>query len=178
MCIRDSPEGEYDRLCEILNGVFIQFKNDEPAMINPFDLEEEDGNVYLLDKILEMRSLISSMVEIAGSKLNAEELSKIDNSIKAEYETRGITHEADSLYEKQTGRGMIGRRKKAMPTLSDIHNRLKEEGSSERLVSIPVSYTHLDVYKRQPPYCSGNHVFGSKYFKQKGARHFLSLLRQ
>lgn len=130
------PEGEYDRLCEILNGVFIQFKNDEPAMINPFDLEEEDGNVYLLDKILEMRSLISSMVEIAGSKLNAEELSKIDNSIKAEYETRGITHEADSLYEKQTGRGMIGRRKKAMPTLSDIHNRLKEEGSSERLVSI------------------------------------------
>ncbi len=124
------PEGEYDALVNALNGVIVRFENGQPAMINPFDLEEEiepDGTrtVHLVEKILEMKALISVMAEGTHAKLTPEELSQIETALREEYVSRGIDDRPESLYERHTEPNMIGFKKKEMPTLSSFHKRLE-----------------------------------------------------
>jgi conjugal transfer ATP-binding protein TraC len=135
------PEGEYGSLIKELNGVMVQFENDRPAMINPFDLEEEieaEGkkSVRLIEKILEMKSLISVMAEGSGTILNPEDLSLIETAIKEDYLSRGITENPESLYEIHTAPDMLGKRKKDMPTLSSIYAKLSDIAPNSRLLVI------------------------------------------
>ena len=139
------PDGEYGPLVRALNGVMVQFENDRPAMINPFDIEEEvdsDGtrSVHLVEKILEMKSLISVMAEGSGSSLTPEELSEIEIAIREEYVSRGITEDPDSLREPHTAPDMIGYKKKKMPTLSSFYERLKKMFPESRLLVILKSF--------------------------------------
>jgi len=132
------PEGEYDPLVKALNGEMIRFENDQEAMINPFDIEEEvesDGSrsVHLVEKILEMKALISVMAEGSGSKLSPEELSQIETVLRAEYDSRGITEDPNSLREAHTEPDMLGYKKKEMPTMSSFCNRLDEMYPDSRL---------------------------------------------
>lgn len=135
------PDGEYDLLVDMLKGVIIRFENDQPAMINPFDLEEEvlkDGTrtVNLIEKILEMKALISVMTEGSGSKLTPEELSIVETVLKEEYVSRGISDDPASLYEPHTDPDMIGLKKKDMPTLSSFYERLQRYHPGSRLLQL------------------------------------------
>ena len=132
------PEGEYDLLVRALNGVLVQFENDRPAMINPFDLEDEverDGSksVRLIEKILELKSLLSVMAAGSGASLGPEDLSILETALREEYRARGITEKADSLYERHTTADMLGFKKKEMPTLSSLFARLQQTAPESRL---------------------------------------------
>lgn len=123
------PEGEYELLTKQLGGALVRFENDQPASINPFDLEPEvdasgAASVRLVDKVLEMKALLSVMIAGSGSRLDAEGSALVEAAIMDDYRMRGITDDPASLSEPHTAVDMIGERKKQMPTLTSVYNRL------------------------------------------------------
>jgi type IV secretory pathway VirB4 component len=133
------PEGEYDGLAEQLGGVLIRFENDSPAMVNPFDLEpevQENGteHVRLVEKILEMKSLLNVMVAGAGGSLSPEDSALIEGVIRDEYRSLGISDDPQSLSERHTAADMIGEKRKEMPTLSSVYSRLEKLAPASALL--------------------------------------------
>ena len=131
------PDGEYNRLCNWIGGTMMRFESDRFSGINPFDIEAEydedmgEEVVKLLDKISEIISLISVMVESRGEKLTTKQLSILDRVVKAEYFDRGINEMPESLFEPYEEPDMIGYRRKNMPTFSSLTERLKAEGQED-----------------------------------------------
>ncbi|MFD1363117.1 VirB4 family type IV secretion system protein [Lentibacillus salinarum] len=127
------PDGEYRALTERLGGTIVDFKPDEPALINPFDIEEEtddNGNkkVNLQEKLQDLKTTFEVMFKSNGGYLlSPEENALLDQCIMSLYSERGITRDANSLYEKDNRVGYVGYRKKEMPTISDVVNWLEEK---------------------------------------------------
>jgi len=141
------PEGEYAVLTKERGGRVISFKAGSEPLINPFDLEEEedaDGrkSVNIPEKILEMKRLIRVMIKGANPEetLTTEELAGLEEVLASLYAGRGITEDPASLYERFAEGDKVGLRKKEMPTISDLVEKLREEGHS-RLATVLVPYT-------------------------------------
>ena len=139
-------EGEYAELTKMLGGKVIKIKSGESAGINPFDIEpEENGEnktININDKVSEIMDLMATICRNkAGRKLSEIEGPEIEKVVKILYEERGITEDANSLYEKKggkldNGRYVIGKIAKKMPTLSDFYNKLKERNNCKQLRSM------------------------------------------
>lgn len=135
------PEGEYQKIVEALGGVIVRFKPNMECMFNIFDIEPEEdedtGNKYLdiAGKAEEICHLITSLVESqANEKLSAEERALASRAVRAEYLSRNITEDPESIYQsggKTTGDGtvFIGKTYKEMPTISSFITRLEEMGA-------------------------------------------------
>ncbi|HEX7066205.1 MAG TPA: ATP-binding protein, partial [Bacillales bacterium] len=142
------PDGEYRALSEHLGGTVVDFRPDQPALINPFDVEEEDNNgtqtVNLQEKHQDVKSLFQVMFSANGEyHLSPEENALLDQCISALYADRHITRDPDSLYEKSNQVAYIGYQRKAMPTISDVGNWLSvhshEHGSRLQTLLFPYS---------------------------------------
>lgn len=137
-------EGEDVLLTEKAGGTVVRIKVDGRHVINPFDLEGEEGEdgaeVDILQKVNEVKNLVGMIVEgVARDRLTAVELSVIEEAVQEEYACRGISRDPDSLYEEDDGRGgefYIGRRKKEMPSLSSFAERLAGKKDGERIAVI------------------------------------------
>jgi len=138
------PDGEYRALTERLGGAVIDFKPDEPALINPFDIEEEEDElggkkVNLQEKLQDLKSTFDVMFRSNGGyTLSPEENALLDQCIMSLYSERGITRDPRSLYEKDTREGYVGYRKKKMPTISDVVEWLEDSDHehAERLQTL------------------------------------------
>ncbi len=125
------PEGEYTQMVMNLGGHVIRLEPGRPAGINPLDLEAEEadaetaGTVNLQDKIADVRALVAHMISIQGGSLTPEESALLDRVVLSLYTERGISHQAESLYETVSELGMdtyhASRRKKPVPRLRDLH---------------------------------------------------------
>lgn len=142
------PDGEYRALTERLGGEIVSFKPDEPALINPFELEEEESDngkvVNILEKIQDIKSLFSVMFNVnAGYTLSPEENAVLDQCIMALYSNLKITKDPASLYEEDDRVGYVSPRKKKMPTISDVGNWLSIHGGEygKRLQTLLYPYT-------------------------------------
>ena len=137
------PEGEYKKICDIVGGANLKISPDAKSGMNPFDIEEEtedDGTVIVdvKSKIADILNLVAVMV----GGLNNEAKATVAHVIGETYKDFGITEDPNSLYEigsffdEATGE-LIQRKKKDMPTLSNLRNNLeKYRKTSETNVEI------------------------------------------
>ena len=129
------PDGEYRALTEKLGGVVVDFRPDQEALINPFDLEEEEDDngqlkVNLHEKLQDVKNLFNAMfMNNGGYTLGPEENALLDQCVMSLYSKRQITSDPNSLYEPDDRPGYIGYRKKAMPTISEVAEWLEGQGS-------------------------------------------------
>lgn len=145
------PEGEYKKMVDKFGGEIIKFKPNMECMFNIFDIEpeedEETGRKYLdiAGKSEDICYLITSLVETqTGEKISAEERALAARAVRAEYLSRGITEDPESIYlpgGKKTGQGVfVGKTYKEMPTISSFIERLKEMGAA-RLATMLYPFT-------------------------------------
>lgn len=143
------PDGEYRALTEKIGGTIVDFKPDEPALINPFDVEEEDdgnGNkkVNLQEKLQDLKTMFDVMFKSNGGyTISPEENALLDQCIMSLYGDLGITRDPNSLYEKDDRMGYIGYKKKAMPTISDVVTWMEkqEHEHAQRLKTLLYPFT-------------------------------------
>jgi len=134
------PEGGYSRMVQALGGTVVRLAPGRPVGVNPLDLEEDERErrVPLESKVVDVRWLVSAMVEREGERLSLEEQSLLEQAVREEYASRGITADPASLWDRTVSvsgeAAAFGPRKKAMPTLSDLAARL--ERVSPRLATL------------------------------------------
>src|SRR5690606_20318136 len=108
------PDGEYRALTEKLGGVVVDFRPDQEALINPFDLEEEEDDngqlrVNLHEKLQDVKNLFNAMfMNNGGYTLGPEENALLDQCVMSLYSKRQITSDPNSLYEPDDRPGYIG----------------------------------------------------------------------
>lgn len=92
------PEQEYDDLCEMVGGEYINFTFGSDAKINPFDLSQvyEEGQNELGQKILSLHGLLKVML----GEMTAEQEALLDRALIATYKAKGIT--PDPATQKNT----------------------------------------------------------------------------
>lgn len=140
-------EREYQKAAKNLyDGQVVVIAPGRPSGINPLDLEPEVdpdtgvAAVNVLDKVADVRALLATAVQyFAGRPMGAQEVSLLEEAVREEYAARGVTSSPASLYEpggKREDGYAIGRVKKKMPTLSDIHARLAEKPGMEDLATV------------------------------------------
>lgn len=136
-------EGEYVGLTEKMNGRVIKITQGVPAGINLFDLDIEENNkeTGLLNKVAEIRALLSGIMRnYMDRPLNAKELSDVELAVIETYKEIGITRDKNSLYKKEggkiNGKITLEKIKKKMPTLSDFHRILSTKENSSDLANI------------------------------------------
>lgn len=141
------PEREYQKVIkELLGGEYITIRPGMKSGINIMDIDEEieeDGE-YIVDiysKISSIRALLSSFLRnFAGRPLTPIEITSLEEAIKEIYAEKGINSKAESLYEEGgievEGKYRIGKVKKDMPTLSTLHEKLKNKSSCAELYEL------------------------------------------
>lgn len=139
------PDGEYGDVIRRVGGQEVKLWPGRFCGFNFCDIEPDDleNSNHLLAKIEEVKGVLLYMMERDGQfPITPEEESLLEQSIRREYETRGITDDPKSLMEKDTRPGAVGYQKKKMPTISSIAERLSEIGGSmvERMVTRLIPY--------------------------------------
>jgi len=83
------PEQEYEELCKMVNGEYINFTFGSKAKINPFDLSSlyEEGENELGQKILSLHGLLKVML----GEMTPQQEAVLDRAIIASYKAKGIT---------------------------------------------------------------------------------------
>ncbi len=92
------PEQEYEDLCTMVGGEYINFTFGSEAKINPFDLSQvyEEGQNELGQKILSLHGLLKVML----GEMTAEQDALLDRALIATYKAKGIT--PDPATQKNT----------------------------------------------------------------------------
>jgi conjugal transfer ATP-binding protein TraC len=83
------PEQEYEELCKMVDGEYVNFTFGSEAKINPFDLSNlyEEGENELGQKILSLHGLLKVML----GEMTPQQEAILDRAIIASYKAKGIT---------------------------------------------------------------------------------------
>lgn len=132
------PEGEYRTITQSLGGATIVIAPDSTALINPFDIEEEDevddDGTPTGAKVVKINEKVADLLNLIGvmcGNIDNEQRSLISYVISEVYADFGFTEAPSSLYVEQAALNEAGEfvhhgRKKPMPTFSDFHRKLEE----------------------------------------------------
>lgn len=132
------PEGEYRTITQSLGGATIVIAPDSTALINPFDIEEEDevddDGTPTGAKVVKINEKVADLLNLIGvmcGNIDNEQRSLISYVISEVYADFGFTEDPSSLYVEQAALNEAGEfvhhgRKKPMPTFSDFHRKLEE----------------------------------------------------
>ena len=129
------PEREYQKICNKLNGTYIQIGANSKTYINIFDIREEsqeDGNGYLASKI---NKLVGFFKLIFGN-IDEEEKAILEEKIIELYETKKINFEDSSLYkkdEKTVNIKPVFKESKDMPTLGEFYEILGKDPKTKQM---------------------------------------------
>ncbi|GIM48454.1 hypothetical protein DNHGIG_40030 [Collibacillus ludicampi] len=138
------PDGEYGDVMDRIGGKEIKLMPGKFCGFNFCDVETDEVEQinHLLSKIEEVKSVLLYMMEQDGRfPLTPEEESLLHQAIQEEYEEKEITDDPDSLWEEDPRVGAVGLRKKEMPTISSIHQRLQSYGKgANRMVTRLIPY--------------------------------------
>ncbi len=130
------PEGEYRTITQSLGGATIVIAPDSTALINPFDIEEEDevddDGTPTGAKVVKINEKVADLLNLIGvmcGNIDNEQRSLISYVISEVYADFGFTEDPSSLYVEQAALNDAGEfvhhgRKKPMPTFSDFHRKL------------------------------------------------------
>jgi type IV secretory pathway VirB4 component len=130
--------GEYESMVlELLNGKVVHIAAGRESGMNPLEIEAETDDhgkqvVDLHDKVAEIRALFTVISRaFNGNPLQAQDAAILEEAVREEYASRGITSDPRSLYTRVVG--SVGPVKKRAPTLSDLYRRLVEKPVSSEL---------------------------------------------
>ena len=103
------PEHEYEELCQMVGGEYINFTFSSKAKINPFDLSNvyEEGENELGQKILSIHGLLKVML----GEMTPQQEAILDRAIVAAYKAKGITPDPAT-------------QKNAAPLMEDLYKAL------------------------------------------------------
>lgn len=149
------PEREYETLMQYLGGAYIVLSADSKDRINIFDVEVETGengeqSVDIEDAVRSALPVIYRMVRtIDPALLSGQVKIMLQEKMLEIYARFGITSDPGSLYEKGGAVLSLQGRKKAMPTLSDFHTLLEEDGRLGAIAEIIKAFTVKGGIKSQ-----------------------------
>jgi len=110
------PENEYQNLCKVVGGSYLNFSLASNERINPFDIPplpegatSDLGEDNLRSTIITLKGLMNLFL----GKLNPEEDAIMDRAIADTYAIKGITIDPES-------------QKKEAPVMGDLHNILQK----------------------------------------------------
>lgn len=137
-------EGESEKITRKLGGQVVTIKPGIKSGINPLELTEtfdsEDGYSYvnILEKVTDTRENLNVFsIKFRGAPLHASEITVLDEVIRELYEIRGITEDANSLYEMDDIKGddgyVLSRVKKRMPIYSELRENLLKYEATKNL---------------------------------------------
>ncbi|MTI82334.1 MAG: DUF87 domain-containing protein [Firmicutes bacterium] len=149
-------KGEYGIVTDALGiGINIVLsQSGERYILNIFEINEdvdEKGSraLYLNEHIATVKGLLTALISQAHKlELTIDEKVYLEEAIKEEYEAKGI-HEGkpDSIYTstpQRTGEEsfILGKRKKEMPTISSLYERLSLNEAASRLCKCLSIFKH------------------------------------
>ncbi len=88
------PENEYQKLCQSMDGEFIEFSANSQYKINPFDLPKDNIEPdELSNKILDLHSLM----RVIMGELTPSQDALLDRALVLTYREKGITQDAQTF---------------------------------------------------------------------------------
>lgn len=143
------PENEYENLMVGLGCPYIRLAPGSKDRINIFDVdveEDEDGRsqVNLDEAVQAVQAVVFRMLRIYDpSVLTGQVKVLLQEKIRQLYSDRGITENPASIFEGEWVGDTINvaGRKKAMPTLSDLHDLMEQEPELKDAARIIKSFT-------------------------------------
>lgn len=125
------PDREYGNLCKELGGVQIKIGPNSNTYINILEIRkesiEEGENGYLITKI----GRLIGFFNLIFGELDEEEKALLEEKLIETYETKGITFDDDSLYNKKFGKKEF-KKSKEMPILEDLYNILEKDKKTKK----------------------------------------------
>lgn len=125
------PDREYGNLCKELGGVQIKIGPNSNTYINILEIRkesiEEGENGYLITKI----GRLIGFFNLIFGELDEEEKALLEEKLIETYETKGITFDDDSLYNKKFGKKEF-KKSKEMPILEDLYNILERDKKTKK----------------------------------------------
>lgn len=125
------PDREYGNLCKELGGVQIKIGPNSNTYINILEIRkesiEEGENGYLITKI----GRLIGFFNLIFGELDEEEKALLEEKLIETYETKGITFDDDSLYNKKFGKKEF-KKSKEMPILEDLYNILEKDKRTKK----------------------------------------------
>ncbi len=153
-------EGEYSIVAESLGGINVVISPNSKTVINIFDIETEivkdeiTGKDRLVlnveNKVEDVTQALLTMAKGSTRSEDVNELTKqiIAESVAEEYAAHGINNNPNSIFEANTttaelGGNMLGRRKKAMPTIGSWYKRIEQKAADNRNPDYNFHYSYL-----------------------------------
>ena len=131
---------EYRRACEAVGGQFISIAPGSPNNINIMGIRKYDttvkealegGKSAQLSRLAQKINEISAFFALIKPDITTLESAALDEAVRLTYKEFGITENNKSLLDSNSPTGY-----KEMPTLGDLHRKLKEIKNSEGLVAV------------------------------------------
>lgn len=125
------PDREYGNLCKELGGIQIKIGPNSNTYINILEIRkesiEEGENGYLITKI----GRLIGFFNLIFGELDEEEKALLEEKLIETYETKGITFDDDSLYNKKFGKKEF-KKSKEMPILEDLYYILEKDKKTKK----------------------------------------------
>ncbi len=130
---------EFYRACKNIGGEFIQISPSSKNCINILEIRKVDSATSeLIDEMDIEKSLLASKIQRAHiffslliPDITHEEKQLLDEALVITYDRKGITHDNDSLLDKNSNTGL-----RAMPILGDLYDVLLEKSETKRIANI------------------------------------------
>jgi hypothetical protein len=159
------PEGEFERMCNIVGGQFITISPSSPDRINALDFAAIADGVedQLTPKIMSILKLTGSMMNPGGTGfgMNAEQVQILESLLRAMYADFGYTQDPRTQLPPDQGGYCTADR---MPVFSDFRARLQrylDDNEHDQQVQSLIR----PVVAALGPYCAGGMFAG--LFDQK-----------
>ena len=132
------PEGEYNKICNELDGTFIKFGSNNGEYINIMDIREnsfsdsEEKAGYLNNKLAKLKAFFSMLF----NDISHEEEIYLEDKIIECYQKKGITFNDNSLYKEDDGKVRLKKEFKNsedMPILEDLYEILISDEMTKNL---------------------------------------------
>ena len=143
---------EFRRSCNAIGGEYIKISPGSKNCINILEIrpldksveKELDGSEELLDSILAKKvSGLEAFFSLIIPDMSYEEKQLLDSALIKAYESKGITHNNDSLIDyTRTKPGDKLPTYKEMPILEDVYNFLIQIPKTERIANILNRFVH------------------------------------
>ncbi|OUM86624.1 MAG: hypothetical protein BAA01_11485 [Bacillus thermozeamaize] len=123
-------KGEYGDFLAAIGCPHLELHERSRHRINPYDVEItelSDGTRYvdIEEAANSVQAVVFKMIRVYDSSaLTGEVKVFIGNAIREQYKECGITEDPASLFESETREGRFGRRRKKMPELIGLYERM------------------------------------------------------
>ena len=128
---------------------YIELSADSPTRINVFDVEEEETDsgdivVNLEESVKTVLNVVAKMIRTMDPRpdvITGPVKLLLMDYIWGMYDSMGINDDPESLYESVVNEDTFERKKKAMPTLSMLYNKISQDERLQYIANVLKEFT-------------------------------------